>query len=66
MKDRQAMNELGYTLDKPMDNQYQVNRGEPVQDTILSLVVGGLMAIAFILGLIVCVAGLWRMIFGKK
>jgi hypothetical protein len=65
IKDREALTNLGYKIDSRED-QYQAYNGEPVQDTILALVISALMAIAFILGLIVCAFGMWKMMYKEK
>ena len=57
MRERKAMTALGYESNREIDDEYQEYHGAPVHDTIMALFISCLMAVAFIMGLMVC--GYW-------
>ena len=60
------MSRLGYEVDRDIDDQYQQYHGAPVQDTIMSLFVSSLMAIALMMLVIVIGYWAWGRIFRDK
>jgi hypothetical protein len=60
------MNRLGYEVDRDIEDQYQTYHGAPVHDTIMSLFISCLMAIALMMALTVIGYWAWGQIFREK
>ena len=66
MRERKAMSELSYSVNRDIDDEYQSYHGAPVHDTIMSLFISCLMAVAFMMGVVVCGYWCWRKVFREK
>lgn len=60
------MSRLGYEVDRDIDDQYQQYHGAPVHDTIMSLFISSLMAIALMMVVIVCGYWAWKQFFRDR
>ena len=60
------MSELGYEVDRDIDNQYQAYHGEPVHDTLMQLFLSALMVIAILMCLTVAGYWSWKLFFRNR
>jgi hypothetical protein len=66
MRERKAMSELGYEVNRDIDDQYQAYHGAPVHDTIMTLIVSCLMVMAIMMALAVIAYWAWGRMFREK